>query len=422
MKGVYAIEFFVLAIFRLLLCCELAVIAAADEANKVAFAPSTSTTPLKIIVMVGQSNMQGHGHMDATDETTGKFLNGTLEWMVETYPCTYGKLKGYDEQGNGFWKERHDVFITYNRQRVEHVRPEVRQFGPLTAGYGGDGGLEVHEIGPELGFGWTVGDALKEDGDGGEDGYNILLLKVGWGGRALAVEYRPPSSGGDTGLWYEAMLANVYKVLLNLPDLVPGYTSDRGYEIVGFAWHQGWNDGCNEDQVEEYESNLANLIRDVRTDLGIPDLPFSIGVSGMNGWNGNDRRTRIIEAQMAVADPQKYPEFEGTVASVETRDFFRDKPDSPGDQIYHWNNNCESYWLIGEAMGKAMVGLLRNKNNKNKQKNKTPSTETMPRVDTYEKRGRGETMLRGKEDGCQFPASTLANTIWDTLKVPLEIW
>jgi hypothetical protein len=157
----------------------------------------------------------------------------------------------------------------------------------------------------------------------------------------------------------------------------------------------------------------------------------------MNGWKPgpDDRRTRIIEAQMAVADPKKYPEFEGTVASVETRDFFRDKPDSPGDQIYHWNNNCESYWLIGEAMGKAMVSLLRNKNNKNNQKkktpstetmprvdNKTPSTETMPRVDTYEKRGRGETMLRGKEDGCEFPASTIANTIWDALKAPLETW
>ena len=135
---------------------------------------------------------------------------------------------------------------------------------------------------------------------------------------------------------------------------------------MGFAWHQGWNDGCDEAMTEEYEKNLANLIRDVRVDLGVPDLPFSIGVSGMNGWTKDDRdnrRTRIINAQLAVANSTKYPEFEGTVASVETRDFFREaKPVSPGDQIYHWNNNCESYWLIGQAIGKAMVDLVRNKN------------------------------------------------------------
>jgi hypothetical protein len=40
--------------------------------------------------MVGQSNMNGYGYMVRKDNTAGKFLNGTLEWMVETYPETYG--------------------------------------------------------------------------------------------------------------------------------------------------------------------------------------------------------------------------------------------------------------------------------------------------------------------------------------------
>jgi alpha-galactosidase len=72
-----------------------------------------------------------------------------------------------------------------------------------------------------------------------------------------------------------------------------------------------------------------------------------------------------VNAQLAVANSTKYPEFEGTVASAETRDFYRDKePASPGDEIYHWNNNCESYWLIGQAMGEAMVDLIRNQQKK----------------------------------------------------------
>ena len=82
-------------------------------------------------------------------------------------------------------------------------------------------------MGPELSFGWTVGDALKEDES---DTPNILIIT-----RSLTVDYRPPSSGGKTGLYYGAMLTNVYKTLAKLSKLVPGYTSDRGYELVEFA-------------------------------------------------------------------------------------------------------------------------------------------------------------------------------------------
>merc|ERR1719207_118987 len=87
----------------------------------------------------------------------------------------------------------------------------------------------------------------------------------------------------------------------------------------------------------------------------------------MEGWIGsgggifNNLQNFVIPAQLAVADERKHPEFKGTVVSVETRDFHRDndsKGDSPGHQIYHWNNNCESYWLVGKAMAKGMLGLL----------------------------------------------------------------
>ena len=54
------------------------------------------------------------------------------------------------------------------------------------------------------------------------------------------------------------------------------------------------------------------------------------------------------------------PEFKGTVATVETRDFWRSQEQFGGNnQGIHWNGNGESYWLMGEAMGKAMVELLK---------------------------------------------------------------
>ena len=361
--------------------------ASTEEATSLLSIRSTprKKSPLKVFILCGQSNMQGHGYMDMRNDDVandaGPFRNGTLEWMVETYPDKYGKLKN-NKTNN--WKQRDDVWITYNRQSVGNVRQHINQHGKLIPGYGGDPGQEGHQMGPELGFGYELGDALNNNNDK-EDGYNnnILLIKIGWGGRSLAVDFRPPSSEGKTGLYYESVIASIYKTLSKLPSLFPQYQSiygESGYEISGFAWHQGWNDGCDTNMTKEYEYNLANLIRDIRIDLDTPDLPVSIGVSGMNGWQDQDyysdsnRREDIIAAQFAVGNETLYPEFSGTVKSVETRTFFRtpyndpDDPDgqghgqSPGNQVYHWNNNCESYWLVGSSMGKAMVELLKNQN------------------------------------------------------------
>ena len=67
-----------------------------------------------------------------------------------------------------------------------------------------------------------------------------------------------------------------------------------------------------------------------------------------------------MEVQLALADAEKHPEFKGNVAGVETRDFWRDRSQSPSGQNYHWNRNWETYYLIGKGMGDAMVGLLAN--------------------------------------------------------------
>ena len=63
-------------------------------------------------------------------------------------------------------------------------------------------------------------------------------------------------------------------------------------------------------------------------------------------------------AQHAVA---RRPEFKGRVVSVETRDFFRPREESPSGQGYHWNGNAETYFLIGEAMAKAFLEVVRAK-------------------------------------------------------------
>ena len=63
------------------------------------------------------------------------------------------------------------------------------------------------------------------------------------------------------------------------------------------------------------------------------------------------------EAQMAVSDSERYPEFEGTVATVDTRSFWRSRGESPTNTGYHYNHNAETYVLTGDALGRAMVSL-----------------------------------------------------------------
>ncbi|MFW6161633.1 MAG: hypothetical protein ACODAJ_02630 [Planctomycetota bacterium] len=87
--------------------------------------------------------------------------------------------------------------------------------------------------------------------------------------------------------------------------------------------------------------------------------------AGFAGWQQKvDRRLAIMQAQAAVAQRQ---EFEGNVVCVETRGLCRGYPSRHN---YHWNNNGETYYLIGQAMGRAMVELLGGP--------KAPATPTKP--------------------------------------------
>lgn len=348
-----------------------------------------SKAPLRVFVLAGQSNMVGHGWISGTD-SNGQERNATLEWLVRNDPLEFGMLKQQQPKSSeneadatkdnqkSKWTAREDVRIACNSWEMNDSQPVITSHGNLYPGLcAGDPG-QNNQLGPELGFGWTVGDAFfnprKTD-----DSKRILLIKVAWGGKSLAVDFRPPSSAGVTGPYYNSMVATVKSTLQNITHYFPEDAAGRPVHLSGFAWHQGWNDGCNITMTREYERNLANLIRDIRKDLDTPLLPFAIATTGMVKRDGNetdaklgkDRRQIIIKAELAVA---KYKEFEGNVASLDTRPFERPKaPASPTDQNYHWMGNAESYWLVGKGLGEVMVDLviLRERNEENKAENTT---------------------------------------------------
>jgi hypothetical protein len=153
------------------------------------------------------------------------------------------------------------------------------------------------------------------------------------------------------------MVEGVHKTLDNIAKIVPGYKG-QGYEIAGFVWFQGHKDSGAEQSISEYEKHLVNLINDVRKEFETPKLPAVVATIGFGGHNMQDKFLRILKAQMTVGDAKKHPEYAGNVASIDTRDFWREVDESPTNQDYHYNRNAETYMLIGDALGRAMVGLL----------------------------------------------------------------
>ena len=131
----------------------------------------------------------------------------------------------------------------------------------------------------------------------------------------------------------------------------------RKVEIAGFVWFQGWNDMFNKQAREEYETNLVNLINDVRKEFKSPNLLVVIGELGNGGEKASPNMRAIRKAQAAAA---KRKAFRGTVAFVKTTAFARPASESPNKgHGHHWFGNAESYFLIGDALGTAMVSLVK---------------------------------------------------------------
>ena len=251
-------------------------------------------------------------------------------------------------------------------------------------------GAGATSIGPELGFGHMVGNHHEEP---------VLILKASQGNRSLGWDFLPPGSASfeqtdaDGTTWvyagykqspdrwkkgtepkaiewyagkqYDECFDAAKEVLAKFDEKFPQWKG-RGCEIAGFGWWQGHKDGGEQGKgaagahAARYEQNLAHLINTLRKEFNAPKAPFVVATCGFNGgegWEPGSSADTIFKAQMNVSDAAKHPEFAGTVKSVDTRSFYRKPEVSPRNQSFHYHGNAETYMLVGEAMGKAMLEL-----------------------------------------------------------------
>lgn len=344
-----------------------------------------SAQKLKVYVLAGQSNMEGHAKVS------------TFDYLADD-PATAPLLDEMrDEDGNP--RVCDDVWISYftgSRQG------NGEGYGKLTAGYGSrrDPAKDNGKIGPEFTFGLRMAEA--EAGP-------VLLIKTAWGGKSLHTDFRPPSAGAyeftpqqiarfekqgkdvakiraekvaATGRYYALMIQHVKRVLGDIRRVYPGYDAKMGFELAGFVWFQGWNDMVDRGTYpqrdkpggyDQYSECMAHFIRDVRRDLDAPKLPFVIGVMGVGGPTADGDKKRVVHANFraAMSAPMNLPEFRGNVVAVQTAPY--------------WDQELDA---ISSKMGKVkhMARMLRtkNKNFANKDGTMTPA-EQKAAVDAYRK-------------------------------------
>ena len=152
------------------------------------------------------------------------------------------------------------------------------------------------------------------------------------------------------GKQYDGDTRNAKTVLDHLGDYYPGATD---YEIAGFFWWQGDRDRYMDGHAAFYEPNLVRLIEQLRIDFDAPNAKFVCATLGQTVIGDGGNEGMILDAQLAVSDPEKYPQFAGNVATVYSHPL-----SMGGASNSHYNGNAETYMNVGEAMGEAMVTLI----------------------------------------------------------------
>ena len=321
--------------------------------------------PVKVFFLVGQSNMEGKGnpvHLDTYKED----------------PAIKPAYAGLKDESKG-WKVRDDVWITYPS------KSKGAKHGRLTVGYGTKG---ENSIGPEFGFGHTVGNALGEP---------VLLIKIAWGGKSVAVDFRPPGAPPSEeevtailermrkkkpettpeeakarfGHYYREVIRHAKTEMQEVGKRFPELEG-RDLQISGFIWHQGFNDKINrnlrQNNFADYTKWLAQFIQDVRKDLSAPGMPFIIGELSTGGIPA---RGEFQKAQAATAKLVDKTVFVPTAEFYDTKaqELFEKKywkgteeqkaewRKVGNDRPYHYLGSGKTYYLKGVAFGKAVLKM-----------------------------------------------------------------
>lgn len=331
--------------------------------------PADMTKPVQVFILLGQSNMVGLGKIKG-----GEF---SLEHAVREK-----KKYSYLVDDAGEWSERKDLrYVRYMSGK-----------GPLNNEWMT---VKGNTLGPEFGIGHPLGNAIDAP---------VMILKCCIGNRSLGWDLAPPSSerfefvikdkaGAEKKMvyagykdkpnswemdpamgiktepapwvdkngkpidWYagkqwDSDIGDAQKALADLERHYPGA---KGYEVAGFFFWQGEKDAGDPGLAAKYEENLVRFIKQLRKEFNAPNAKFVLATMGESVKGGTGPGAQVLEGHLAVDGATgKYPEFKGNVATIYTNPMAQG-----GSGNGHYGGKAEVYMDVGEALGRAMVELLK---------------------------------------------------------------
>ncbi len=332
--------------------------------------PADMTKPVQVFILLGQSNMVGQGKV--------KGVEISLEHAVKEK-----KKYQYLVDDAGAWTERKDVrFVRY-----------MSGNGPLNNEWMT---VKGNTLGPEFGIGHPLGNAIEAP---------VMILKCCIGNRSLGWDLAPPGSerfefvikdkageekkmvyagykdkpnswemdpakglktepapwvdkNGKPIDWYAGKQwdSDIGDAKKALADLEKHYPGAKGYEVAGFFFWQGEKDAGDSGLAARYEENLVRFIKQLRKEFKASNAKFVLATMGESVKGSNLRLgAQVLEGHLAVDGATgKYPEFKGNVATIYTNPMAQG-----GSGNGHYGGKAEVYMDVGEAMGQAMVELLK---------------------------------------------------------------
>ena len=155
----------------------------------------------------------------------------------------------YSEYKNGY-KNIYINYLSGAKRSQGFVKCATNQ-GELANGFG-----------PELGLADKLNELYPNE--------TFYIIKCAWGGTNLYEQWLSPSSKGPTGILYKEFVEYVNTSIRYL------VSKNYDVEIEGMCWMQGESDSFSIKNATNYQTHLANFVKDIRKEFSNYSSPDGI--------------------------------------------------------------------------------------------------------------------------------------------------
>jgi hypothetical protein len=268
---------------------------------------------IHVVLLAGQSNMQGHGNYDTLEESVKK------------------RLKKVSKR----------VFLSTSDNKNIEPRPLAFYEAKKSEKY-----PFTKHFGPELFIGLTLAEANPNQ--------EFLIIKKAVGGTSLYGAWNPNWSKdkadiAERGAERKAMkLYSAFQNKIEM-DLERLKSQGKSYKIIGMAWMQGESDTNKVITATNYQKNLENLIKGYRNLVGYEKMPFVIGQINALPRKYKAGPSQVREAMQNIADSDRKIGIVNTKAGKNWIDFPKHS-----DNLHY---NTEGQRNLGTKFGEILLEL-----------------------------------------------------------------